>query len=361
MYKNWNYSSNKNQISDDKVEQDKIENNQSEDWLVIPYSYEINDIIYQAHTSAGSHLSIQKTLEEIRKIGYRWENYESYVRQFWLDWDIWGGRHQKRLKNNAVKHIESRKPTEKYQADTVYLSDYLTKNTKQYLLTVIHHFSKFGWAALISDKQAATVLIELKNIFHSQGYPKILQTDNGKEFVNDKLKSFLDKQSIKHITGAPYQPQSQGAVEAFNRTIQKFLYLAKDMNKNSFCLEDSVHDFWMHYNNRTHSTTKFTPFEIIEKKWDKEFLEEVYKNTVLSREESKEIKFENGLIVRISSNLRKVGSNSKFLKYYEPKIASKLKKREDFKIKGKILEERRNTWKVQIITKQNKDEILQMR
>ena len=99
-----------------------------------------------------------------------------------------------------------------------------------------------------------------------------MQTDNGKEFVNDKLKSFLDKQSIKHITGAPYHPQSQGAVEAFNRTIQKFLYLAKDMNKNSFCLEDSVHDFWMHYNNRTHSTT---PFEIIEKKWDKEFLEEV--------------------------------------------------------------------------------------
>ena len=64
--------------------------------------------------------------------------------------------------------------------------------------------------------------------------------------------------------------------------------------------------------------------------------------------------------MRISSNLRQVGSNSKFLKYYEPKIASKLKKREDFKIKGKILEERRNTWKVQIITKQNKDEILQM-
>ena len=27
LYKNWNYSSNKNQISDDKVEQNKIESN----------------------------------------------------------------------------------------------------------------------------------------------------------------------------------------------------------------------------------------------------------------------------------------------------------------------------------------------
>ena len=147
-----------------------------------------------------------------------------------------------------------------------------------------------------------------------------MKTDNGKEFVNDKLKLFLNKQSIKHITGVPYHPQSQGAVEGFNMTIQNFLYLAKDMNKNSFCQEDSVHDFWMHCNNRTHSTTKFTPTEIIEKKWDKEFLEEVYKNTVLSRKESKEIKFKKGQIVCISSNLRKVGSSSKFLSIMNRKL-----------------------------------------
>ena len=116
-----------------------------------------------------------------------------------------------------------------------------------------------------------------------------------------------------------------------------------------------------HYNNRTRSTTKFTPFEIIEKKWEKEFLEEIYKNIVFSRKESKEIKFLKGQIVRNSSNLRKIGSNSKFLKYYEPKIASKLTKREDLKIKGKILEERKNAWKVQIITILSKNEILQMR
>ena len=64
--------------------------------------------------------------------------------------------------------------------------------------------------------------------------------------------------------------------------------------------------------------------------------------------------------MRNSYNLRKIGGNSKFLKYYEPKIASKLTKREDFKIKGKILEERKNAWKVQIITKLSKNEILQM-
>ena len=65
-----------------------------------------------------------------------------------------------------------------------------------------------------------------------------MQTDNGKEFVNDKLKSFLDKQTIKHITGAPYHLLSQGAVEAFNRKIQNFNILQKIWKKNSFYLED---------------------------------------------------------------------------------------------------------------------------
>ena len=45
------------------------------------------------------------------------------------------------------------------------------------------------------------------------------------------------QQGIDHIRGSPYHPQSQGAVEAFNKIIQNFLYLAKDMNEDNFDLE----------------------------------------------------------------------------------------------------------------------------
>ena len=48
------------------------------------------------------------------------------------------------------------------------------------------------------------------------------------------------QQGIDHIRGSPYHPQSQGAVEAFNKTIQNFLYLAKNMNEDNFDLEESV-------------------------------------------------------------------------------------------------------------------------
>ena len=68
------------------------------------------------------------------------------------------------------------------------------------------------------------------------------------------MKVFLKNQKIEYIRGSPYHPQSQGAVEGFNRTIQNFLYLSKDMNLNN-----SVYDFCMYYNNRIHSTTRFKP------------------------------------------------------------------------------------------------------
>ena len=51
----------------------------------------------------------------------------------------------------------------------------------------------------------------------------MLHTDNGNKFVNELLTNWLEKRNIKHILRVKYHPQSQGAVENFNKTIQKFL------------------------------------------------------------------------------------------------------------------------------------------
>ena len=66
------------------------------------------------------------------------------------------------------------------------------------------------------------------------GEPKMLNTNNKKEFVNELLTNWLEKRNIKHIMGGKYHPQSQGAIESFNKTIQKFLNKAYT---NSFFME----------------------------------------------------------------------------------------------------------------------------
>ena len=45
--------------------------------------------------------------------------------------EICGARGSKPRKNIATKHIESYRAKERYQADTVFLSDYLVGNTGQ--------------------------------------------------------------------------------------------------------------------------------------------------------------------------------------------------------------------------------------
>ena len=66
------------------------------------------------------------------------------------------------------------------------------------------------------------------------------------------------------IRDSPYHPQCQWSVDAFNRTVQIFLYLAKDINGVNFELKDSIINFLLHNNNRAQSTTNFSPHEIIE-------------------------------------------------------------------------------------------------
>ena len=116
----------------------------------------------------------------------------------------------------------------------------------------------------------------------------MLHTDNGKEFVNELLTNWLEKRNIKHILGGKYYPQSQGAVESFNKTIQKFLneaYTNSMFNGDEeWSLPLIIGDF-LHYNNskRVHSTTKMIPREILFKFKRKSIVEQVIVNTENSR------------------------------------------------------------------------------
>ena len=88
-----------------------------------------------------------------------------------------------------------------------------------------------------------TVFLKIKQAFSKFITPKILHIDNGTEFKNKLIKSYWVGKGIYFINGTPGHPQSQGAIEAFNKTVQNFLILAKDAQKDKFNLEHSMADF----------------------------------------------------------------------------------------------------------------------
>ena len=147
------------------------------------------------------------------------------------------------------------------------------------LLTIIDHFSRYGWIYCISDKSMDTVFLKIKQAFAQFMPPEILHIDNGAKFKNKLIKSYWEGKGIYFVNGTPGHPQSQGAIEAFNKTVQNFLILAKDAQKDKFNLEHSIADFLMNYNQRKHTTTKHSPIEIMSNINDEKLLDDVRENT----------------------------------------------------------------------------------
>ena len=104
-----------------------------------------------------------------------------------------------------------------------------------------------------------------------------------------------------------YYPQSQGAGESFNKTIQKFLneeYTNSMFNGDEeWSLPLMVSDFLHYYNSkRVHSTTKMISREILFNFKRKSIVEQVIMNTENSRKAFlQEIDFEVGDSVLLTS------------------------------------------------------------
>ena len=71
----------------------------------------------------------------------------------------------------------------------------------------------FTFLRPLPDKRACTVAKELFEIFSIIGFPKILQSDNGKEFVNTVISAMSQQCNMDHRLISPYHPRANGAAE----------------------------------------------------------------------------------------------------------------------------------------------------
>ncbi|CAG2206142.1 unnamed protein product [Mytilus edulis] len=111
-----------------------------------------------------------------------------------------------------------------------------------YACNIINCYSRFAFGGPTKTKTAKEIADLILKFLYLLGSPRILQSDNGKEFSNSNLADVIDVFKTRQIHGRPYHPQSQGRVERFNRTLKEFYY---------------------NYNNRVHKATKpATPYQL---------------------------------------------------------------------------------------------------
>jgi transposase InsO family protein len=89
----------------------------------------------------------------------------------------------------------------------------LSHDGKTVLLVIIDVCTGFVILRALPDKEMATTAKELWSVFSLLGLPRVIQSDNGTEFVNQLVKALIQLTGIDHRTIAEYNPRADGKVE----------------------------------------------------------------------------------------------------------------------------------------------------
>ncbi|GJW89986.1 retrovirus-related pol polyprotein from transposon TNT 1-94 [Tanacetum coccineum] len=95
-------------------------------------------------------------------------------------------------------------------------------NGKKYILVIVDDYYRYTWVYFLRTKdEALDIIIDFVNQVQRNLKASIMtiQTDNGTEFKNKKLRVFYAKLGIVHKTSIAQTPQQNGVVERRNRTL----------------------------------------------------------------------------------------------------------------------------------------------
>ena len=109
----------------------------------------------------------------------------------------------------------------------------------------------------MSSTTASSTIGTLRSLFARHGLPQVIVSDNGPQFTSDDFKKFMQINGVKHITSAPYHPQSNGLAERFVQTF-KLSYKA-----GGGAGEQRIDRFLLKYRTTVHSSTGHTPSELM--------------------------------------------------------------------------------------------------
>jgi hypothetical protein len=132
------------------------------------------------------------------------------------------------------------------------------------VMVITEALSKFPWAKPIRSKSAKEIANILKEYICIFGAPKSIVSDRGTEFNNEIIDTMLKNLGVEHRVTSSYNPRANGLTERANQS------LISALRKHV----ETDHLSWPHwldwvlfaYRTRVHSSTNFSPFEILDKR-----------------------------------------------------------------------------------------------
>ncbi|KAL4570004.1 hypothetical protein LXL04_025653 [Taraxacum kok-saghyz] len=129
---------------------------------------------------------------------------------------------QSKKRHPMVVHSSITEPLQLLHIDLCGPSAVASLHKKKYILVIVDDFTRFTWVFFLRLKsETANELINFIKLveLQLQKFVHKIRSDNGTEFVNQTIDSFLQSKGIDHNLSAPYSPQQNGVVERRNRTL----------------------------------------------------------------------------------------------------------------------------------------------
>ncbi|XP_055701834.1 uncharacterized protein K02A2.6-like [Phlebotomus papatasi] len=146
---------------------------------------------------------------------------------------------------------DSSKPFQRVHAD------YAGPVQGKYLFILVDSFSKWPEVKVCNDMTTSTTIKMLREIFAVHGLCDILVTDQGRQFMSLEFREFCEKNGIRHKTGGPFHPATNGQAERYVRTIKEKLEVLKEVDKSE--LDQKLCSILLNYRRTPHATTGVSP------------------------------------------------------------------------------------------------------
>lgn len=131
---------------------------------------------------------------------------------------------------------------------------------KRFMVVVDAH-SKWLEVEVMTSITAEVTIEKLRKMFACFGLPETIVSDNGATFTSAAFAEFIKRNSIKHLTCAPFKLASNGQAE---RAVQTSKNGIKKMTDGSLKTKSSR--FLFSYRNLPHSTTGVSPTSLMFKR-----------------------------------------------------------------------------------------------
>ena len=240
-----------------KYEDNKIFIIHQDKWKEVPPMESRRKLIEENHLLG--HFMSETTINRVEE-DYYWKSMQRDIDSF-VDRCLTCQRHSNFTPiEHPAKAIQPGRMFEIIQMDMVSgLPETVDKYCK--ILVITQKLTKAVKIYAMKSKEMQEVATNFWHYCCIYGPAKVIITDQGKEFINQMIDRFIELTGMERRITSAYNPRTNGQAEKSNDTIITVLRKTAETNTRDW---DKYLPFVEYcYNTRKHSTTGFSPFELL--------------------------------------------------------------------------------------------------